>query len=312
VTVQQPTQANPAEVAGDVNARLMLVVLCLIWGLTWPMMKLALNEIPPLSMRTGTAFLGAVTLLAICLASGRSLRVPIGKNWAHVLVASILNIVGFNLLSAFAQIAATTSRVTILAYAMPIWALVLGWAVLAERPSRAQMVAIALCVIGIAILISPLAIATTGIPLGLVFAVGAGLSWAAGTVYLKWARIEGDPVGIASWQVTIAFFIFTACMLIFEGRLHFGAAHAGGVLALLYTGIFGNAVAYAMWFAIIGRLPVLTATLGLVGIPVVGVVSTVLIIGDRLTLSDCIGFAFIFAASLCAQIPASALRRATA
>ena len=46
-----------AKVATDIQARLMLVALCLIWGLTWPMMKIALNEIPPLSMRTSTCLL---------------------------------------------------------------------------------------------------------------------------------------------------------------------------------------------------------------------------------------------------------------
>ncbi len=297
---------------GDLRARLMLVALCLIWGLTWPMMKIALNEIPPLSMRTATAFIGTLSLLAICLTSGRSLRVPFGKAWLHVLAASILNVVGFSLFSAFAQIAAATSRVAILTYAMPIWALVLGWAILNERPSRIQSGAIALCAAGLAILISPVAMTTTSIPWGLLFAVGSGFSWAAGTVYLKWARIDGDPVGLASWQITIAFIIITACMFLFDGRLQFEHAHAGAWLAVVFTGVFGNAIAYAMWFAIVRRVPALTATLGIVGIPVVGVVSTMLIIGERLSVADTIGFAFIFAASLCAQIPASAFRRATA
>jgi drug/metabolite transporter (DMT)-like permease len=297
-----------AKGAGDLQARLMLVVLCFIWGLTWPMMKIALNEIPPLSMRTSTAGIGALTLLAICLVGRRSLRVPMGTAWAHVVVASVLNVVGFSLFSAFAQIAAATSRVAILTYTMPIWALVLAWAILGERPSRIQAIAIALCAAGLAVLVGPLAV--KGIPLGLLLAVGSGVSWAAGTVYLKWARIEADPVGIASWQITIAFFIIAASMLIFEGRLHLGDAHAGALLAVAFTGIFGNAIAYAMWFAIVRRVPALTATLGIVGIPVIGVISTILIIGERLTAADDVGFAFIFAASVCAQLPTRIARRA--
>jgi len=298
-----------AKGVGDIQARLMLVVLCLIWGLTWPMMKIALNEIPPLSMRTLTAGIGALALLLICLVGRRSLRIPTARAWAHVVVASILNVVGFSLFSAFAQIAAATSRVTILTYTMPIWTLVLAWAILRERPSPMQTVAIALCAIGLAVLIRPLA--ATGIPLGLLLAVGSGASWAAGTVYLNWARIQADPVGLASWQITIAFFVIAASMLIFEGKLDLGAAHTDALLAVGFTGVFGNAVAYAMWFAIVRRVPALTATLGIVGIPVIGVVSTILILGERLTTADAIGFAFIFAASVCAQLPASAFRRAT-
>ena len=298
-----------AKGVGDIQARLMLVVLCLIWGLTWPMMKIALNEIPPLSMRTLTAGIGALALLLICLVGRRSLRIPTARAWAHVVVASILNVVGFSLFSAFAQIAAATSRVTILTYTMPIWTLVLAWVVLRERPSPVQTIAIALCAIGLAVLIRPLA--ATGIPLGLLLAVGSGASWAAGTVYLNWARIQADPVGLASWQITIAFFVIAASMLIFEGKLDLGAAHTDALLAVGFTGVFGNAVAYAMWFAIVRRVPALTATLRIVGIPVIGVVSTILILGERLTTADAIGFAFIFAASVCAQLPASAFRRAT-
>ncbi len=275
----------------------MLVALCLIWGLTWPAMKIALNEIPPFSMRTLTAGLGALTLVAICLVKRRSLRVPVGKAWVHVLIASILNIVGFSLFSAFAQIAAATSRVAILTYAMPIWAMLLAWVVLGERPTRVQGVAVALCALGLAVLIRPLA--TTGIPLGLLLAIASGFCWAAGTVYLKWARIDADPVGVASWQITIAFFIITACLFIFEGRLNLDAAHADGLLAVAFTGIAGNAIAYAMWFAIVRRVTAVTATLGILGIPVIGVLSTILILGERPTIADIVGFALIFAASAC-------------
>lgn len=309
MTVQH-AESKPA-VTGDLRARLMLVTLCLIWGLTWPMMKIALNEIPPLSMRTSTAFVGSVTLLAICLIGGWSLRVPFGKPWLHVVAASILNVVGFSLFSAFAQIAAETSRVAILTYAMPIWTLVLGWLILKERPTPMQIIAIVSCAVGLAVLITPAAVRMTGLPLGLLLAVGSGFSWAAGTVYLKWARIEADPVGLASWQITIAFFVIAACMFVFEGGLQLGAAHADGFLAVIFTGVLGNAVAYALWFAIVRRVPALTATLGIVGIPVIGVVSTILILGERLTIADDVGFAFIFAASVCAQIPPSAFRRAS-
>jgi drug/metabolite transporter (DMT)-like permease len=303
-----PDGKRAATGAGDVQARLMLVLLCLIWGVTWPMMKIALTEIPPLSMRTLTAGIGASGLVVICLITRRSLRVPAGKAWAHVVAASILNVTAFSLFTAFAQIAAATSRVAILTYAMPIWALVLAWVVLGERPSRIQTVAITLCAVGLAVLILPLA--TGGVPIGLLLALASGFSWAAGTVYLKWARIEADPVGVATWQIAIAFFVIAGFMFAFDGGLDLRRAHAGALWAVLFAGVAGNAIAYALWFDIVRRVSALTATLGVVGIPVIGVVSTMLILGERLTAADGIGFAFIFAASVCAQVPASAWRKA--
>jgi drug/metabolite transporter (DMT)-like permease len=294
--------------SGYVGARLMLVALCLIWGNTWPMMKIALNEMPPLTMRTLTGLVGALGLLAICWIRRRSLRVPNGTAWAHIVAASFLNVIAFSLFSAFAQIAAATSRVAILTYTMSIWTLVLAWAFLGERPTRMQTIAIVLCAVGLVVLVGPLA--TKGIPLGLVLAVLSGFSWAAGTVYLKWARIPADPVGVATWQMVIAFFFIAAVTQLADGGLDLRNARVSGWLALLFVGVAGNAIAYALWFDIVERVPALTATLGIVGIPVLGVLSTMLIIGDRLTLADTVGFAFIFAASVCAQIPASVLRRA--
>jgi drug/metabolite transporter (DMT)-like permease len=307
VTVSEDDRKLPKAAASAISAPLMLITLCLIWGNTWPAMRIALNDFPPLTMRTLTGVIGAASMLAVCLIRRRSLRVPGGKEWAHVVAASFLNVIAFSLFSAFAQIAAATSRVAILTYTMPIWTLVLAWVFLRERPTRMQSTAIVLCAIGLVVLVGPLA--TRGIPLGLLLAVASGFSWAAGTVYLKWARIKADPVGMATWQMIIAFFFIGAVTLYFDRGLDLQGAEAGGIFAVLFVGVAGNGIAYVLWFDIVERVPALTATLGIVGIPVIGVVSTMLIIGDRLTFADTIGFAFIFAASICAQIPAWAFRR---
>jgi drug/metabolite transporter (DMT)-like permease len=280
---------------GEVAARLMLVLTCLIWGITWPMMKIALNGIPPLSMRTITTALGALTLLVFCLVTRRSLRLPNTKAWGHLLVISLLNITAFSLFSAFAQITAATSRVAILTYTMPIWTVLLAWMFLRERPSVPQMIATAVCVLGLAILIYPLTAA--GLPLGALLAIGAGLSWAAGTVYVKWARVEADPIGTTGWQLIFSFIVIAACLFVVDGRLDLDKAHASAVAAVIFTGVVGTGLAYALWFEIVRRLPASTAALGSLGSPVIGVVATVLIIGERPTVADMIGFALIFAAS---------------
>jgi drug/metabolite transporter (DMT)-like permease len=295
--VKNPPRSSGAAPHADIGARLMLVALGLIWGITWPVMKIALNEIPPLTMRATAAALGAVTYYLLCVLMRRSLRIPSARAWSHVLVASLLNIVAFSLFSAFAQLVATTSRVAILAYTMPIWSTLLAWPCLGERPNRVQATALVLCGAGLAILIYPLT--ANGIPLGIVFALAVGVCWAGGTVYLKWAHIEADQMGVGSWQMTIAAVILIACMVIFDGAPHFGGAHVDGIAATAWTGIAGNGVAYALWFTIIRRLPAVTASLGVLASPVIGVIGSFLLLGEVPTLADTIGFALIFIASAC-------------
>jgi drug/metabolite transporter (DMT)-like permease len=181
VTASPNSQRRPAVAgAGDLRAKFLLVALCLLWGTTWPMMKIALEDIPPLSMRTMTAAFGMGCLLVICLVTGRRLSLAAARAWGHLLIISLLNIAAFSLLTAFAQIAASTSRVTILIYTMPIWTVLLAWLLLRERPNGRQLLAVVLCAFGIGVLIYPLA--TKGVPLGLLLAVTAGMSWGAGTI----------------------------------------------------------------------------------------------------------------------------------
>ena len=165
-----------------VRARLMLGTLSLIWGMTWPAMRIALDEVPPLSMRVATTFLGALTLCAIVRLQQRSFRIGGPGAWLHIAIAALLNIVGFTLLTAFAQVQAATSRVAILTYTMPIWAILLARAIVGERINALRATGLVFCAVGVAILIYPLVGA--GIPIGLLLALAAGASWGAGTVYL--------------------------------------------------------------------------------------------------------------------------------
>jgi len=293
---------NPERVPGPkgvaaVQAKLLLVLLCVIWGVTWPVVRIGLTEIPPFSLRTCSLGLGAATLFVVCLVKRRSFRVANAKAWAHVVIASVLNIAAYTVLSSYAQLATTTSRVSVLSYTMPIWAVVLAWPFLGERPTGTQTLALGLSVAGLAILIYPLTAA--GVPLGVLLALATGLIWGAGTVYLKWARIDADPMGVSFWQLMIAFGIIAVCALLDRSWAALGAAHAKAIAATLFAGVVGNGIAYGLWFDIVRRLPAATASLGLLSVPVIGVVASMVLLGEVPTLADIIGFVLIFAASAC-------------
>jgi drug/metabolite transporter (DMT)-like permease len=296
--VTNPERGPAAAAHADTGARLMLIVLCVVWGVTWPIMRIALTEVPPLTMRALSTLIGGLALYAVCLVRGRNLRLPGAKGFVHVAVGAVLNVASFSVFSTFAQLYAETGRVAIVSYTMPIWSVVFAWIFLHERPTGIQPFAIALCVVGLAVLIYPLT--TTGVPIGIVLALCTGVSWAAGTVYLKWAHINADAMAIALWQVIIAFFVIAACMFLIEGGPDFHAAHLKGVTATILAGLLGTGTAYGLWFSIIRRLPASTASLGVLGSPVIGVISSVLLLGERPTVSDTVGFALILAASACA------------
>jgi drug/metabolite transporter (DMT)-like permease len=303
-TVRNPERvANPTD--DDTTAKLLLVVLCVVWGVTWPIMRIALSEVPPFTMRTTSTLAGGLALFGVAFFMRRNMQLPGLKGWLHVAIASLLNVASFSVFSTFAQLSAPTSRVAILSYTMPIWTVVLAWLFLGERPARMQSIAIGLCIVGLAILIYPLT--ASGVPIGVVLALATGVSWGAGTIYLKWARIDADPMAIAFWQIVVSLFVIGACMVVFEGGPDFHAAHFKSVFATVLAGLLGTGTAYGLWFTIIRRLPAMTASLGILGSPVVGVFASMLLLGERPTITDVIGFVLILGACACALLARPAI-----
>ena len=281
--------------SADAAARLMLVTVSLAWGLSWPAMKIALIDIPPFSMRAGSSGLATLTLFGLALLQRRSLRIGSTTAYVHLAVAGCLNVALLTLFTAFAQLVTTSSRVTVLTYTMPIWAALFAHFILGERLNKARSISLLLCVAGLTVLVYPL-IGSSDLA-GLALAIASAVSWAAGTVYLKWAQVDADPIAIAAWQLVVALVVTTAGLLVVEGSPHLSPVHAPSLCALIFSGVVGSGFAYIMWFDIVQRLPATTASLGILSVPVLGVLASILLLGERPTVPDIIGFALILAAA---------------
>jgi len=276
------------------TAKLLVVVMGFAWGFNWIATRIILSALPPWTMRTLGIGLGALTLFAAAVITGVSLAVPRGER-LKILIAAFFNVGIFNVCSAYAQIYGTTSRAVVIAYSMPIWSALLAHFVLKEKLNALKLFALALCATGLAILIYPLARA--GFPFGALLALGCAWAWAAGTVYLKWAKIRAATLAIAAWQLLFGWLMLAAGMVIFDGLPQFSPLPAHVVLWIAYNGLIGMGLAYFLWFVIVDRLPTTTASLGSLLVPVVGVIGSALVVGERPSLTDIVGFACIFAAA---------------
>jgi len=279
---------------GAAGAKLMVVGMGLAWGFNWVAARIILQALQPWTLRAVGIGLGCLTLFAAAYACRVPLKVA-RKDRLKVVIAGFFNVAAFGVGSAYAQVYGTTSRAIVIAYSMPIWAALLARLVLKERLTAVKLGALVLCALGLVILIEPLA--RSGFPLGALLALGCAWSWAAGTIYLKWARIEAPTLAAASWQLLFGWLMLAAGMLWFEGLPTLWPLPTNVALWLTYNGFIGMGLAYLLWFVIIARLPAMTASLGSLLVPVVGVVGSALVNGERPSLNDAIGFALIFAAA---------------
>jgi drug/metabolite transporter (DMT)-like permease len=275
--------AAKAAVAG--KAKLLVLLLAFAWGLHWIAAAIALPEVPPWSLRFAGVGLGAATLFIAARMSGHSLHVPRGER-RHVMVAGFLNVAAFQVMSAFAQQSGATSRV-----------IIMSWLALGERLDKARLLALVLCVAGLSVLIWPLL--GHQIPPSIFLALGCAMSWAAATVYLKWVKATVAPLANAAWQLLFGFVFITMGMLVFDGPPRLWPLHMPALLAVLYVGVFGVGLAHFLWWAIVARLPASTAAIGSLLVPVVGVIASVIVLGEHPTVPDIVGFVLIFGAAAC-------------
>jgi drug/metabolite transporter (DMT)-like permease len=116
-------------------------------------------------------------------------------------------------------------------------------------------------------------------------------------VYLKAARIEGDPIALAAWQLAAGAFAVAIGVAAFEGWPQGWPRHPATWAAMVHHVLLGIALPDLPWFGIVGRLPASSAALGTLLVPVVAVPGAIAVLGERPTAADRVGFALILAAA---------------
>jgi drug/metabolite transporter (DMT)-like permease len=280
------------------RSRLLLVLCGICWGINWPLIRIGITGLSPWTYRLTVFVVGTAILMSVVILTGRPLMEPRGRTWAHLFASSMLNVAAFGIFSTFAMLTASTSRVAVVSYSFPVWTCLLAWLVLGEKLRGGAVLGLALCLGGLAILVYPVIDSSAMIGLGL--SLCSALAWAVGTIYLKLVRIHGDMLVNTAWQLAMATAAMLVLTLTFQGWPTFEPAPAIALATAVLNGLFGSALAYLLWYHIIGHLPATTASLGSLMSPAVGVVSAVLILNEWPSAADVIGFTLIFAAAVSA------------
>ncbi len=303
VGVSKSSSARRSETGSAAHIALVLL-LGVLWGFNWPAVKISLGEIAPWTLRTVGMLFGGLTLASIALLRGRRLTVP-REHWLRLAVAGMLSIATFNILLAFAQLSAVTSRAAIVTYTMPIWATVFARIVLGEAFDRRRVLGLILAVAGLATLGLPLARAGQ-MQIGLLYALGGGISWAAGTVVTKRYPVAAAALTIATWQLLIGSGFAAVGMFVFEGIPWPKPLAPETWTALLYHVLLAQGLAYFLWFEVLARIPVGIASIGTLLVPPFGVLGAMIFIGDRPTVTDCLGLVLVVGAAAAVLLPSRA------
>jgi drug/metabolite transporter (DMT)-like permease len=273
----------------------LLAVLSLFWGLGWPAMKVVLAEIRPWTFRTVCLLGAGAGLLALARAAGTRLRIP-RSDLVPLLVTSLVNITGWHLLSAHGIAAMQAGRAAIVAYTMPLWAVLLSRLLLGERLGWLRLLALATGTAGMAVLLGPDLQRLGAAPAGVAFMLGAAFCWAAGTVLIKFFRWHTPPAAIVGWQMLLGGLPVAAGALLVENPLALADISLKAGATLLYLVLGPMIFCHWAFFVVVRMFPANVAAISTLSIPIIGVFGSALLLGEPVTTAELLALLLVVAA----------------
>ncbi|MBK3663626.1 DMT family transporter [Bradyrhizobium diazoefficiens] len=274
---------------------MFLAITSIGWGFNWPVTKFLLGELPPLTLRGVTGVLGAVLLAVLALVRRDSLKVA-ADIWPRLVTAAILNVTGWMVLMGLALLWLPASEAALIAYTMPVWASLIAWPVLGERPTVLRTIALVMAFAGLASIMGGNGFAASEAKLpGIIMALFGAIGFAVGTVFSKKYPIHLPPITAAAWQIGIGCLPISIVGLLIETS-HLDKVTPIGWWLLVYSTVVQFCIAYVSWFAALSRLPASVAAIGTMAVPVIGVVASAVALHEPLGPGQIASLIFTLAA----------------
>jgi drug/metabolite transporter (DMT)-like permease len=194
-------------------------------------------------------------------------------------------------------------RSVVLGYTTPLWVAPAAWFFMNEPLPPRRIVGIMLGIAGLIFMFNPAAIdwsdrhAIVGNGLLLLSA----LSWSVSILYSRAHRWIATPFQLVFWEVLLAAVVLTVLAVTFEGRPTI-IWTTGLVVALGYSGIVSNVLAFWAMAVVSQSVPATTTSIGILATPIVGIASSVILLGETVDAQLIIASAVILLGMLIANV----------
>ena len=292
------SEPNQAAGAQDEDKRrrqayLLLVALVLFWGVNWPVMKVAVTDIPPLWFAAFRLTLGAASLFLLLAVTGR-LALPRRADLAVIASVGLVQMAFCLAVINIALLYVPAGRSAVLAYTTPLWVAPAAAIVLGERLTWRRIAGVGLGLAGLMLLFEPASFdwssRTALFGNGLLLASAAG--WALAIIHVRAHRWHGTPLALVPWQLLAGAVPLLVIAWCYHG---WSSIHWTGRTAIIlaYNGPVTSGFCYWAVVEVVRRLPALSASLAFLAVPCVGLASASLALGEAVHPALLGGFALI-------------------
>jgi len=262
-----------------------------IWGSTYLAIRFAVQGLPPLLMMGARHLTAGALLLAVLFLRGekRAGRAA----WAAAVIGGALQFLGGHGLLAWAEVRVSSGLAALLVAAEPLVMVVLARLAGQERLSLRTLGALALGMVGVAVLFETGA--RQGSALAAAAVLLAGLFWSVGAIYARGVRSNTSTAMFAGMQMLVG-----GIMLLLVGgatgeRVHVAEISQRSVWALVYLIIFGSLVAFSAYTWLMKVTTAARVTTHCYVNPIVAVFLGWALAGERVTTNMLLGTAIVIA-----------------
>jgi drug/metabolite transporter (DMT)-like permease len=269
----------------------LLVLVTLVWGLNWPVMKLGVSgtvvqpqAFPPLTFRALSMLLGLPMLGAALLL----MKVPLlvqRAYWPEVLRLTAPNMLVWHVVVIMALQQLSSGRAAILAYTMPIFTALWGVFLYGEPLRRRQLLGVLAAALGVLLLLSSELQRMAGAPLAAGALLVAAAVWGLGTQMLRRSVSPVPLLTIAFWMTAVTTVVLCVLAFLFE-REAWRLPPAPVAWAVVYNAVGVFAFAQVAWLYLARSLPPMASSLSVMMIPVLGTFSGAWALGEVLHWQD--------------------------
>jgi drug/metabolite transporter (DMT)-like permease len=256
----------------------LFVGVVLLWGVNWPMMKMALAELDFWVFRTWCIAAGFTWFLAYNLKTNTSLMIP-REYWARMFVCAMCNVAGWNILSASGLSLLPSGRAGLLAYTMPLWVVLLSRPFLGEALTLRRIAAIALGMSGVALLLIDEFTALKAAPVGALLMVASGFVWAFGIVLTKRFPKTIPTSTMMIWSFALGGWPILLGALLTSHSAWLPTAPSAWA-GLLFNVIVVFGFCWFAWNELVRALPAQVTGISSLLVPIVGFISGMLLLGE--------------------------------
>jgi drug/metabolite transporter (DMT)-like permease len=263
-----------------------IVLLCLIWGMNWVVMKEAIQVFPPVLFTTYRFVLGSIVLLSI--AYFKKIPIPRRKDWKWIILGGILQTAFFNSAIQIGMQFLSAGLSSVLSYSMPFWMAIMAHFLLGEKLTSRKMAGVAMGILG---LIALLNVSGGGAWWAISLTLAGAVAWAFSSILVKLKLQHCDTLQYTTWQMAVGAILLSIYSALFEhGIVQWGFNAVG---YLLYNGVLASALAFFLWTYILSNTEAGKASISVLAIPIIGVLAGVIFLNEPLYWNTIMGIALI-------------------